>query len=189
MDMKGILEVIREQRHDFLNHLQVISGYLQLQKQEIAYGYIKKISGMLREQGKIFCLKIPEINAVLLVEQKKAREHGIEVIYNIQDDLDNCTLPSEVLSALLETIFYIIISYLASYGLSNGRLEVDLSEERKQYFWRFLFLKPVVEDIPALMHQQISLLRQRLALYKGEVILTDEKEKGYITLILPQQAS
>ena len=184
MDLKGILEVFREQRHDFINHLQVISGYLQLQKQEIARDYIQKVSGLLREQGKIFHLKIPEVTTVLLVEQKKARDYGIEVIFDLRDDLANCSIPGDVIGALLETIFYIIISYLASFGLANGRLEVSLAGERKQCIWRFCFVKPVAKEIPALVHQQISLFRQRLALYKGEVTLAEEREEGCITVII-----
>lgn len=184
MDLKGILEVLREQRHDFINHLQVISGYLQLQKQEIAHDYIQKTSVLLREQGKIFRLKIPEVTTVLLVEQKKARDYGIEVIFDIQDDLANCSISGDVMGALLETIFYIIISYLASFGLANGRLEVSLAGERKRCIWRLHFAKPAAREIPALVHQQISLFRQRLALYKGEVTLTEKREEGWITVII-----
>ncbi|HHY36782.1 MAG TPA: hypothetical protein GX518_03740 [Firmicutes bacterium] len=43
-----IPEQLRQQRHDFLNHLQVIYGLLQLQKTERALEYI---DGMLRKSG------------------------------------------------------------------------------------------------------------------------------------------
>lgn len=34
---REIISLLRWQRHDFLNHLQVISGYLQLKKNDRAW--------------------------------------------------------------------------------------------------------------------------------------------------------
>ena len=41
--MKELLEVLRVQRHNFLNHLQVISGLLQLKKYDRVSEYIMNI--------------------------------------------------------------------------------------------------------------------------------------------------
>jgi hypothetical protein len=47
-DGEGASEILRKQRHDFLNHLQVIYGLLQLHKTERALEYIE---GMLKGRG------------------------------------------------------------------------------------------------------------------------------------------
>ncbi|MFZ7101847.1 MAG: Spo0B domain-containing protein [Peptococcaceae bacterium] len=46
--LKDLLEANRHQRHDFLNHLQVIWGYLKLNKDEKAIQYIHEITAYLQ---------------------------------------------------------------------------------------------------------------------------------------------
>lgn len=49
--MENFKEILRIQRHDFLNHLQIIQGYLQLKKPEKAEDYIKRAVDEIRAQG------------------------------------------------------------------------------------------------------------------------------------------
>ncbi|NLW24597.1 MAG: hypothetical protein GXY91_05070 [Clostridia bacterium] len=45
--LKNLLEATRNQRHDFLNHLQVIWGYLSLGLEDKAIEYIKEVTDYL----------------------------------------------------------------------------------------------------------------------------------------------
>ena len=49
--LKKAKELLRLQRHDFLNHLQVIHGYLQLNKPEKATDYLMRAIDEIRAQG------------------------------------------------------------------------------------------------------------------------------------------
>lgn len=51
--MEDLLEALRVQRHDFLNHLQVISGLLQLKKYDRAQEYIKQVAEQLGRAGAV----------------------------------------------------------------------------------------------------------------------------------------
>jgi len=42
--LAALLEANRHQRHDFLNHLQVVWGYLKLNKPDRAIEYIKEVT-------------------------------------------------------------------------------------------------------------------------------------------------
>ncbi|MHB1420426.1 MAG: Spo0B domain-containing protein [Bacillota bacterium] len=47
--LKELLELIRLQKHDFLNHFQVVMGFLQLNRPERALQYVKETLGVLDE--------------------------------------------------------------------------------------------------------------------------------------------
>lgn len=44
MDLFENIQILRKQRHDFMNHIQIIYGYLQLQREDMAVKYIQKLS-------------------------------------------------------------------------------------------------------------------------------------------------
>lgn len=53
------IEQIRMQRHDFMNYLQVIYGYLQIEKPEEAINYIKNINQKMVIFSQLFNLENP----------------------------------------------------------------------------------------------------------------------------------
>ncbi len=48
---KEVITLLRKQRHDFINHVQVIYAYLQMNKQEKAEEYIDKLDIARPESG------------------------------------------------------------------------------------------------------------------------------------------
>jgi hypothetical protein len=79
MLLRDQLEHYRLQRHDFLNHWQVIMGYLQLGKTESALNYMKKgLNGLMAEQN---IGQIPQeaVAAVFLSFVIELRKEAVEV--------------------------------------------------------------------------------------------------------------
>ncbi|MFT9849880.1 Spo0B domain-containing protein [Aneurinibacillus sp. REN35] len=64
--MKELIEVINHQRHDWLNHIQVILGYLKLEKYEMCEEYIGKIIGEANRDTLVSRLEYPPLVAYLL---------------------------------------------------------------------------------------------------------------------------
>ena len=62
-EIQKLLDVIQGQRYDFLNHLQVISGLLQLNKEERLQDYLAQISLELARFSKTARIKIPDVTA------------------------------------------------------------------------------------------------------------------------------
>ena len=66
MNLEKLLKIIQAQRHDFLNHLQVVSGLLQLKKYEQVREYIARVSTEMAQLSKTARVSVPEISAALL---------------------------------------------------------------------------------------------------------------------------
>lgn len=80
--MKALLDANRHLRHNFMNYLQVISGYLQLGNVEKACHYVKESSDFLRSFDPVSRLRSPLVQAVLfhfMTLWNKDRR-GLEVI-------------------------------------------------------------------------------------------------------------
>lgn len=98
--MREILDLISVQRHDFLNHLQVISGLLQLNKPEKALDYIKQISYLAGQDSYICRINNSDLALRLMLEQHKAAQRGIELEIIVLQ-FSEVALPERLLSQVI----------------------------------------------------------------------------------------
>ncbi|MHB9094148.1 MAG: sensor histidine kinase [Eubacteriales bacterium] len=85
--MRDLLEVLRVQRHDFMNHLQVISGLLQLKKYDRAGDYIKEVAEELNRAAVVMKLGSPGITGVILNATLAASKRDIVINSTIETTL------------------------------------------------------------------------------------------------------
>ena len=74
---QDFISFLRVYKHDFLNHLQVIQGYLQLQKPEQALRYLKEAMKDVELYGSVLRLKLPAVAFWLLLKELELRKQGI----------------------------------------------------------------------------------------------------------------
>ena len=88
--LQELVRVTRAQRHDFINHLQVVYALLKTGKTEKAQRYIENLYHDVRISGEILRVSIPELAALLLVKM------GIASLKNISFTIE----PESSLKAL-----------------------------------------------------------------------------------------
>ena len=84
-----ILKYLRDQRHDFINHIQVIWGYLQLNKSNLASEYINRILIRFEVVGRIFKINNPSLSLLLYDNVLKASKLDIAVDFDADIDFLN----------------------------------------------------------------------------------------------------
>ncbi|MDD3852849.1 MAG: Spo0B domain-containing protein [Syntrophomonadaceae bacterium] len=77
-----MVDLLRRTRHDFDNHLQVISGYLDLAKPEEAQKYLKQIVAELATERIIFESCSGEAALYFYDQLIRARDIGIAIKYH-----------------------------------------------------------------------------------------------------------
>lgn len=142
MDPAMVMELISVQRHDFLNHLQVISGLLQLNRVEQAGEYIKSTARNITRLSRVVHLAIPDAAAAVLLAHHGAAERGVEVEYRVDADLNGCLVPGDKLGPLLETVLLHAVECLAGSGHGDRRLHVDIDSLEGGYGFRIRFEMP-----------------------------------------------
>ncbi len=105
MEAKHSMEILRRVRHDFANHLQVVSGYLELGRYQQVKEYIAEIVMDMAEEKKIFEAGLSAREALYFFEKTlTAREMGIILRYEDLEvnSLDLSRLDHELDEALSE---------------------------------------------------------------------------------------
>lgn len=85
--LQEMMQVIKAQRHDFINHLQVVYGFLSLNESSQAQAYISNLYQDVQVSGRILQLAVPELAALLMVKMGVATTRDISFFIDIDSNL------------------------------------------------------------------------------------------------------
>lgn len=85
-------QVIRTQRHDFVNHLQTVYGLIQLGMHEEAQAFITELYTELQFSGEAMRVAVPELSALLLAKSGYAAHNNISFKISVNSDLSGLTI-------------------------------------------------------------------------------------------------
>ena len=127
-------ETLRSQRHDYLNHMQVVYGMLELKEYEELKGYLEPIYKNLMKTGKAIRTSIPAVNALLMAKLGEAEKDGIDFYIEVKSDLKGLKIePWELCKVLSNLIDNGITALLDKEG--ERKLMLDISETKEAYFF------------------------------------------------------
>jgi len=99
---QDLVSVLRNHRHDFRNHLQVILGLIQLGRESGAVDYIKEVTLQLGEQAEMtHKIKSLETSALLFTKKALAEARKIDLHLKLETDLANLVIPATDLVRIL----------------------------------------------------------------------------------------
>ncbi|WP_125152593.1 Spo0B domain-containing protein [Clostridium rectalis] len=78
------IDILREQRHDFMNELQIIYGYLQIQKEDNAREYIKELSERSNKISELYSLGDNILGYILELNIRKLWLSSVKVSLDIE---------------------------------------------------------------------------------------------------------
>ncbi|MFZ5827097.1 MAG: Spo0B domain-containing protein [Bacillota bacterium] len=94
-ELTRALALLRSQRHSFLNHLQVISGWLQLGKSERAAQYIARAVALLEAESRALRrIDSPEVALFLMEMGIEAEPYGVTLRWRVDGAVDPALLPA-----------------------------------------------------------------------------------------------
>lgn len=126
-DLQSFYHIIRSQRHDFNIHLNTIYGLIQSEKFTETNEYINKVVKEARDINELLPLHHPEIGAMLYTYKELALQKGINIQFQIKDDLR--TMPcniyemNKILGNLLQN---------AIEAVDSGTVEVTIAKRFDQ---------------------------------------------------------
>lgn len=180
------INVMRSQRHDFLNHIQVIYGLAQLSKTEKISSYIGTLKSDIETENMLGILCQSEFAAFLLRKKSSAIEKGIKFKLDIFTDLAHLKIAANELVSiagnLIDNAFYAI--ELSPDSDSEVLLTID--EQDSNYIISVANTGPEIpEEIKLQMFKQGFTTKEDKGSGLGLYIVKElvEKNKGRVELV------
>lgn len=124
---------LRSQRHDFLNHLQVVYSLMEMGEYEEANRYIEQVYGdiqALSQQMKTACAPV---NALLRAKSAEAKGKDIKVEQSVNASWQELPVPAWELCRVLGNLIDNAMDALA--GRRGARLKISLGEDVRSIFF------------------------------------------------------
>lgn len=123
-----IVQILRKQKHDFNNHINVISGYLQLNKVSKALNYVFEISDKSDDIFTVAKIKNPIIASSLYNKLLEIKSFNIETELYINSSLRDIHVSSKDILYILLNLIDNSIKTLRDVDCKEKLLTIDIDE-------------------------------------------------------------
>ncbi|WZL73338.1 GHKL domain-containing protein [Clostridiaceae bacterium 35-E11] len=199
---KEVIDALQGQKHDFNNHLNLLSAMMQVGKYDKALEYIFTLSQQVDSAFSVSKIKHIEIGATLCRKCAIAESKGITVEMEIETALDNLKMSPMDLCKIIFNLLDNAIYELEACDAKEKILTIDIQEYEDTYCIAignsFPVLSPSEYDRifePGYSTKQgddhgygLHIIKKILAKNKGEITVESYEGVGTIfTVFLPQQ--
>lgn len=122
---------LRKQRHDFLNHLQVVYSLVDMKESDEAIKYIETVYGQMHRLSAGMKTNKPAINALLQAKLANAEQHGVQLELDVTSPYAELPMNDWELCRVLGNL--IDNGMDAMQGMQNPQMKVELYEDLKSY--------------------------------------------------------
>ena len=122
---------LRAQRHDFMNHLQVVFGLIDMGENADARAYIERVYGDIQQVGKALKTAIPAVNALLAAKLSECQARHIEAVLETQSAWNDVPAADWELCRVLGNIIDNALDALKEK--SGAHLTIMIGETLREY--------------------------------------------------------
>ena len=122
---------LRAQRHDFLNHLQVVYSLIEMKEYEEANRSIEQVYGDIQSLSQALKTACAPVNALLRAKIAEARQRGIQAEWEVHASWEALPLPAWEMCRVLSNLIDNAMDALE--GRPEPRLWITLGEDVKSY--------------------------------------------------------
>ena len=126
---------LRMDRHDYLNHLQVIYGLMELKEYEDMNSYLRTVYKDLLKTGKAIKTSKPAINALLAAKSAEAESRGIEFVIEVKSDLSKLSIEDWELCKVLSNLIDNAFRALKESERETKKVRIDITETSDRYIF------------------------------------------------------
>jgi sensor histidine kinase regulating citrate/malate metabolism len=143
--LNGLNRTLRAQRHDFLNHLQVVYSLIEAGDFTEAKAYIEKEYDSVEKVSSVLRTGIPAVNAILQAKRVMCENRGITVDIDVRSPLHELPVPAWEFCRILGNLIDNAIHALSGMDREKA-LSVELFEDLLQYRFRIKNNGPAIPE-------------------------------------------
>lgn len=122
---------LRAQRHDFLNHIQVVYSLLEMEEYAEATGYLERVYDELKSVSRVMRTKMTAFNALLQVKSAACEERGIALELDIRSTLEKLSVPPWELCCIIGNLMDNAMDAVAD--VPEARIRLSVSEDLRGF--------------------------------------------------------
>lgn len=126
---------LRMDRHDYLNHLQIIYGLMELEEYDEMNSYLMKVYKELLKTGKAVKTSKPAINALLAAKSAESENKGIEFLIEVKSDLKRLTIEDWELCKVMSNLIDNAMKALEDFEAEEKKIRVNITETPERYIF------------------------------------------------------
>lgn len=199
------LEYLNSQHHDFINHLQTIIGFIELQKPPVAEAYAREVVRGLTKGELKGQTSNESLHALLIGITEYAEHRGVPVTFSMCPQvLEGIPLPASSLSRLVGNLLHNAVD--AVEGMNTARSKVHFSVDFRDDQW-FLEVSNPGPAIPAATFDKIfdpgfstkaksgrglglSIVKSITQQYGGQILVESNDKAGTkFTIVIPNDVN
>lgn len=190
---------LRAQRHDFLNHIQVVYSLLEMEESAEAADYLERIYEQLRSVSSVLRTRMTAFNALLQVKSAACEEKGIALLLDIRSTLESIIVPPWELCCIIGNLLDNAMDAVAS--ADEPQIGLAVLEDLRGFTFQ---VRNNGSVIPPDMRERIfeagvstkgdgrgmglSIVRQTLAEYGGTISVRSDDSETLFTVTVPKEA-
>ncbi len=197
--MDTLNHTLRAQRHDFLNHLQVVYSLMEMKEYGDATDYLEKVYGEIRSVSSFLSTKSTAVNALLQVKAGACAERGIDMKLDIKSALQGLTIPGWELCRVLANLIDNAMD--AVKPVLNPAIRITIAEDLRAFTFTVVNNgAPVPKDMLESIFEAgvstkgegrgmgLSIVRQTLDAYGGSVACRSVPEETEFSVTVPKNS-
>lgn len=185
---------LRAQRHDFLNHIQVVYSLLEMGEGDEAADYLERIYSQLRTVSKVMRTRVTAFNALLQVKNAACEERGIRLNLDIRTTLEGLPVPPWEICCIIGNLMDNAMDALAD--TADGWIELEVRETLRHFTFTIANNGPTIpEELRERIFESgvstkgegrgmgLSIVRKTLAEFGGTIELLPDEEPRFLVTI------
>ena len=151
--LESLNATLRKQRHDFMNHLQVVFSLLELNDPGEAMKYVESIYGDIKRGGSALKTANPAVNALIAAKRQDCQAQDISLVLHIQSPWQGLPVPGwEMCRVLGNLIDNARDALLDNPEQADKRIDLTIDETPGAFIFRVGNNGPA---IPPQLHRSI----------------------------------
>lgn len=140
---------MRAQRHDFMNHIQVVYSLIEMNEPAEAIAYMDRIYEDMQRVNRMLRTACPAVNALIQAKVVEAKQRGVEMKVSIGCKWDDPLMPAWEICRVLANLIDNAMDAALSASLPQGfrpTVELVLGEDLRSWFFSVRNNGPAVDE-------------------------------------------
>ena len=146
--LENLNREMRAQRHDFMNHIQVVYSLIEMKEPAEAMAYMDKIYGDMQRVSRMLRTACPAVNALIQAKVVEAEQRGAELKLSIAAKWDDKLMPAWEICRVLANLIDNALDAATGSELPEGvkpTVELVLGEDLRSWFFSVRNNGPAVD--------------------------------------------